>query len=638
MTTLNTNKGLNTNVANTNNNGGMDMNNLKKSTFGAKAEKVMAGRIEKVYNAFKGYNMSEDMMLPKEVDFSKIKDIIKFLAKNFAIAGATGKITEGIYRVLSAATIEEIAKAIKDCGKNGTENKTGKRYVDFGELIRSTKVVPKLGGGSMRLRTCSKYEVQEFFNNRMVNIDINACNEEDIKAIKADMQVIGRVLQEIAIDIAKDKSLDAGVDLMAIFLTSLPVLSRLIRKTDDSLVDNTTSIFSMIEDAIAKDPVINIGVEIDSIPDYAITVKEFDTEHIKDFASTLQLKNIEITERCINENLMPVIKKAGATQEDLEIQQLALNHGECVSEMDKIIDMYNAYVNSLKANTDSGEHKATKVFADKEVKAAFRDTLYAIGRAYGNTDAMTRKLVYGATMKKGVHKANISKAMAVLGEDDMLLMWSNEEGIARESVNVELNEVFEELFDTDELNNIAVNFVDDIAYDVNGDEVAYACGMTALNGEGTIIADGNDFKFLPAKDVNVAPIGNKRVAFINRCNPNGVMTKFVEKKQALVSADQKEKLVRSLVSAGDVFFIPQTKAGDERAVGIVVDTVDQATGKKVKMSKVIGSTIKVGNKYVNDMFVAFKEIGGVQVPANNKKHTIEQCIETNNGIFLVLAC
>lgn len=635
MTTLNNN----TNGANTNNNGGMDMNNLKQSTFGAKAKKNMAGRIEKVYNSFKGYNITEEMMLPKQVCFAEIDDAIKFFAKNYAIAGATGSITEGVYRVLSARTIEEISKAIKNFGTKGTENNTGKRYVDFGELIRSTKVVPKLGGGSMRLRTCSKFEVQEFFNNRVVNIDMNACNEEDIKAIKADMQVIGRVLQEIAIDIAKDKSLDAGVDLMTIF-TYIPVLSRLIRKADDGLVDNITSISSMIEDAIAKDPVMNTGVEIDSIPDYSISVKQFDdVEFINDWASELQLKNAKLTETFFNTQFMPIVKQAGATQEDLEIQQLVLNHGECVGEMVKIMDLFNKYVRSLKSSTDTGSNtKAMKVFADKEVKAAFRDTLYAIGRAYGHTDAMTRKLAYGATMVNGVHRANISKAMAVLGEDDMLLMWSNEEGIVRESVSVELNEVFEELFDTDELNNIAVNFVDDIAYDINGDEVAYACGMTALNGEGTIIADGNDFKFLPTKDTNVAPIGNKRVAFINRCNPSGVMMPFVEKKQELISADQKDALVRSLVSAGDVFFIPQTKAGDERAVGIVIDTVDQATGKKVKMSKVIGSTIKVGNKYVNDMFVAFREIGGVQVPANNKKHVIDQCLPTNDGILLVLAC
>lgn len=606
----------------------------KESKFQPTAKNSVDSKIMDVYAMFNGYKNNTSMMMPKKICFANVKDIVKFLSNNYAIADATGTITEGVYRVLNANSIKELSKAIKDFGKEGTQLKSGQRYVEYGELVKSTHVVPKLGGGSMRVRICSKYEVQEFFNNRIVNLDINACNEEDLKAIKADMQVIGRVLQEIAIDIAKDKSLDAGVSLKEIF-TFIPVLSRLIRKTDDSLVDNVKSITSMVEDAISKNPVINTGVEIDSIPAYAVEVKKFDQEYIKDWASEVQEKLVVATQEFFNSQVMPVVKMAGVTKEDLEMKQLAINNGACIDEIVKVIELYfTKYVRSLTNNTKHSDKEMnsrvakSKALADKEVKAAFRDTLYAICKSYGHDEAMARKLVYAATMKDGIHKANITKAMAVLGEEDMLLMWSNEEGISVEAVNVELAEMFEELFDANEIDKMPVKFVDDVAYNEDGEEVAYGCGMTALNGEGTIIAEGNDFKFLPAKKTDVAPIGTKRIAFIDKFNRNGMMTPFFSN-GSKVALDQEKAIIESLlVESNAAFFIPQAKTGDERAVGIVT--------KEGPM--ILGTTIKIGNEYVKDMFIDYKEVAGEKVLANNKKHIIEQVIDTDYGMLLVLSC
>ena len=605
----------------------------KQSGFAVEAKTAVEAKAMDVYSMFEGYKNNTSMMLPEKVCFANIKDTVKFLSNNYAIADATGMITEGVYRVLNATTIEEVAKAIKDFGKLGTEAKSGQRYVEYGELVKSSHVVPRLGGGSMRVRTCSRFEVQEFFNKRVVNLDLNACNEEDLKAIKADMQVIGRVLQEIAIDIAKDKSLDAGVDLKEVF-TYIPVLSRLIRKSDNGIVDNVKSITDMIEDAISKNPVVNTGVEIDSIPEYVVEVEKFEQEYIRDWASELQGKLVTATQDFFNEQVMPVVKMAGATKEDLEIQQLVVNNGDCVNEIVKVMDLYNQYVRSLNSATDhknddlNSRVSSAKASADKAVKAAFRDTLYAVCAAYGHDAAMTRKLVYGATMVKGIHKANIAKAMAVLGEEDMLLMWSNEEGIAVEAVNVELTEFFEELFDANEIDNMTVNFVDDIAYNEFGEEVAYGCGMEALNGEGTIIADGNEFKFLPAKKTTVAPIGTKRVAFLNRFNRAGIMTPFFEANNKVVDAKEEATLESLLLNSGNLFFIPQAKTGDERAVGIVVNGAPM----------ILGTTVKVGNAYIQDMFVDYKEVAGERVQANNKKHQIEQVINTKYGMLLVLGC
>ena len=633
-------KNLNTNANNTNAKGEKAMRRESKFKIqGQTSIEKAAGRISSMYE---DYKTSEELMLPAQIRFADIKDVVKLLSGNYAIADATGVVTEGVNRTLNAKTMKELSRCIDRCGEEGTSNKTGKRYVSYKPLIRSVKVIPRLGGGTAVVEVCSKYEVQEFFNKRIPSLDLNACTVEDLKAIQDDMQVIGRVLQEIAIDIAKDKSLDPGVDLKKVF-KNLPVLSRLRRKSETGIVDNTKEISIMINDAVAKNPVINTGVKIDSIPYYSISTEKFEKDFIMDWASVLQDKLIEATQECINTQIMEVAQMAGATEEALEAYQLRINNGECIDEMTKIMDSFNHYVRSLN-NSDHAHDEMNirvskaKATADKEVKAAFRDTLYAIGAAYGHDQATTRKLVYAATMTGGVHTANIGKAMNVLGEDDMLLMWSNEEGVAVEPVKIDLVEVFVELFDEEELSEMAVEFKDDIAYNEAGEEVAYGIGMEALNGKGVIIAQGNDFLFLPEKRKTIAPIGNRRIAFLNTLNHNGVITKIANKGERVVADEDVANTKSALLYASTVYFIPETKDGIERAVGVVVNVKDQATGQIRKESLVLGTTLKVGNEFVKDMFIDYKEVNGELKQTNNKKHQVDQVIETAYGLLLVLAC
>lgn len=635
---MNTNAKTMNNNTNLNNKGENTMKTKKKSTFMTNLKNRETEGFTSAYAMFDGYTIAEKYMMPKKINFKNVNDKMKFFSQGYAIAGATGVVTEGVYRVLNAANIDQLSKTIKNFGKEGTKARTGQTYTAFPQLIKSTQVIPRLGGGSMRVRVCSRFEVKEFFD-RITKLDTNALTMDDLNAIKDDMNVIGRVMQEIAIDIAKNKDLDAGVDLMDVF-AYIPVLSRLVRKADDGVVDNTKSIKSMVRDAIAKNPVINNETVIDSIPDYKIDFKEFEQEYIKDWASDLQVKLARSTEDFFNDEdgMMSLVKTAGVTREDLEIEQLVINNGDCVDEMKKIIDLYDMYVRSLSSsNEEDGEMasriKAAKVAADKEVKSAFRDNLYAIGRSYGFEDSVTRKLVYGATMKNkhgfGVQNANISKAMAVLGEDDILLMWSNEEGITREAAEVELVEVYTELFTDEEISELKVSFTNDIGYNEEGEIVAYGCNFDQINGTGTIVEDGYKFMFIPDKDVNLAPIGNKRVAFMNRyLNAEGFMNKFMENKEVVISDAERTLLEQSLTCSGDLFFIPVTKIGDENAIGIV------RNGQPV----ILGTSIKVGNSYHNDMFMATKVVGGVTVPANNKKHSVDKCIACDYGMLLTLNC
>ena len=229
----------------------------------------------------------------------------------------------------------------------------------------------------------------------------------------------------------------------------------------------------------------------------------------------------------------------------------------------------------------------------------------------------------------------------------MLLMWSNEEGVNMEAVNVEIAESFVDLFDAGVVTEMKVAFVDDVATNEFGEEVAYGIGMEALNGEGTIMAKENGFVFVPAKKTTVAPIGNKRVAFIDRAaDNNGVLVPFMKGGQEIVPAQKAAEIADQIVAANNqaVYFVPKTTDGQAvnmknivTNVGIVVDAKDEQ-GNIVKVNKIVGTTIKVGQAYINDMFISYKEIAGEKVLANNKKHIIEQAINTESGILLVLSC
>ena len=99
----------------------------KQSGFAVEAKTAVEAKAMDVYSMFEGYKNNASMMLPEKVCFANIKDTVKFLSNNYAIADATGMITEGVYRVLYATSIKEVAKAIQDFGKLGTQAKSGQR-------------------------------------------------------------------------------------------------------------------------------------------------------------------------------------------------------------------------------------------------------------------------------------------------------------------------------------------------------------------------------------------------------------------------------------------------------------------------------------------------------------------------------
>lgn len=645
----------NTNVMNTINNG------TAKFGFVKKAQLIQAVEEAKSYEAFEGHNTAVKYVMPKSINLNLVKDKVKLFSYNYAVAGAVGIITDGVYKFLAANNAIELSKTVKDFGKEAIK---GQRYTAYSRLIRGTRVVSRLGGGTMRLSICSAYEVVEFFR-RLKQLDVNALTDADVKAMKADMQVVGRVIQEIAIDAAKNKDLSSGIDPMNTF-GSIMVLSKIRAKFTTALTDNRAEIFTAVRESISKTQSVNAGVVVESIPNYELKFSEIEKEHIVDWAAKYQDGLVATQNEFMNTEVMDVVKKAGTTRDDLEIANLVLSKKPFVDEVKKLSEILKAYKSTLIIeNSNDAENNARNAIArrsaDKEILAAFRDHVYALGRAYNLSEADTRKLVYGSTMlaNGGINVANANmSSIDLIGEEDMLLMWSNEQGIVRDSVEVEIAEDVLATMDLTKEISFRAEFIDDVAYDADGNEIAYGA-FDNLNCAGTIELVGHKFMFTPDRDTNVAPIGTKRVALISQIVVDGELTsiyketrkvkdlfELAETPEDLADAKEQEaKLDKAiqqainvlLMNKDNLFFVGKTNAGVENAVCVRV--FNNNTGKLEPAT--IAKTTNVGVGYGVDLFnkglTKTLEDGRV-VTLTNKSHKLENIIKTDRGLVVSLSC
>lgn len=612
------------------------------------------------YDILKGFTSSVKFVMKDTINLNLVSDKVKFFSYNYAVAGAVGIVTDGIYKFLAANNIKEISLTIKDFGK---EAKKGQTYIEFPKLIGSTRVTSRLGGGQMRIRVCSKYEVVEFFR-RLRKLDVSALTNADLKAMKEDMQVIGRVIQEIAIDAAKNKDLSSGIDPMNTF-GSIMVLSKLRAKFKTALTDNRKEVFTMARESISKNQAINTGVKVASIPDYVLTADNFeDTDHIKDWGSEYQDVLVAKHNEFFKREFMDAVKQIGTTKEDLEVKDFVMSNFNIAKEFKGMLDLEKAYSKTLVIDSEEAENRdaedninnaIVRKAANKAVRAAIRDTSYAIGKAYGKTEAESRKLAYGSTMLANgvVNVANVNmSSINIIGEEDMLLMWSGEQGIVRDAIEVEMSDYALDGMDFTQEIKFEAEFIDDVAYDADGEEIAYGA-FDNLNCKGVIEFVNNKFMFTPEADTKLAPIGTSRVAMINSIVMDGELKSIARENRRIkdlfelaeTAADltdakeQEDKLNKAIEDSINLlmaykhklYFVSKTKAGTENAV-CVAQIKTNSEGKIIEVPTVVGKANAVGAGYQADLFNK-----GV-TPREIKTHVLSDIIKTDKGLILVLSC
>lgn len=123
---------------------------------------------------------------------------------------------------LNAVKIRKVFKNI------GSASKPGYKYKSvFVAGVNKFTVINRFGRAEEFVRV-SRFEVQEF-DNRLRHVDISVCDIEDLKLIAKDLDVIGRALQELAIDVTKDKSKDIGYNVMNFIETKTKTHSRIVK-------------------------------------------------------------------------------------------------------------------------------------------------------------------------------------------------------------------------------------------------------------------------------------------------------------------------------------------------------------------------------------------------------------------------
>lgn len=248
---LNNNKGINREVEGNK----VEITSMSKVTTD--------NRVLGLYNNSKTIDKKILDTMISEVKTDALDNIQKGLAvASFAIGSKVGTTTVGIETVLTLATntdqylnedgsvnIKKVSKVVKNFGKNPV---TDYRYESvFKYDVNKCFVINKFNRGAEFTRV-SAHEIKEF-QNRIKMIDTTMIQSEDLVKIALDMDIIGRALQELSIDVTKDKSKDIGYDINSLVSTGNKTTSRLFKGVE--LISNIDKIIKekMFKDTVTEE-------------------------------------------------------------------------------------------------------------------------------------------------------------------------------------------------------------------------------------------------------------------------------------------------------------------------------------------------------------------------------------------------
>lgn len=201
---------------------------IENSVVEAKAVEILSANRKAV--SFKLDNASatltpqslEILLEEGKLNLKEVENILRINAIVGYVCGSeVGKNTKAADLAKSITCGEDVLKIFKNVK---VENKgTGVRYVDdngdsqvFQEGVNIIHAATLMGNKNVIFKI-SYHELNKFLEI-LSNVDYTALNDEDIKMIKRDIDLIGRALQEIAIDSAKDKSKADGWAKMGDFI------------------------------------------------------------------------------------------------------------------------------------------------------------------------------------------------------------------------------------------------------------------------------------------------------------------------------------------------------------------------------------------------------------------------------------
>lgn len=222
-----------------NNNLGLGLNNKEDKLMNI-TERINLNKKMNMEALYNGATINKSLIesMGEEIDCSLLNNNQKSLAvMSYSYGSLVGVTTTGVSLGLTVASNPEqfFTNGVIDCFKIrkvfkniGLKKIAGYRYESVFVTGKNKDVAINKFGRLAEFVRVSRHEVEEF-DNRLKNIDINACTVEDLKLIAKDLDVIGRAMQELAIDVTKDKSKDIGYNVMSFVEVKTKTHSRMIK-------------------------------------------------------------------------------------------------------------------------------------------------------------------------------------------------------------------------------------------------------------------------------------------------------------------------------------------------------------------------------------------------------------------------
>lgn len=304
-----------------------------------------------------------------DIDCTKLDNKQKaFAVMSYSYGNLVGVTTTGVslgltimtnpeqYFVNGKLNLAKIRKTIKDFGVNASMQSVNRYKSVFAMGINKEMAVNKFGRVAEFVRV-SAHEIGEF-ETRIKSLSAEHCTVEDLTLIAKDLDVIGRAMQELAIDVTKDKSKDIGYNIMSFIQTKTKTLSRIIKKCELAC-----TLDSIIEEQLIKKHVTS---------SYKMMPKAFSTNN------ALMLKDININSKSELADAV-VMDTAGEMMEEI-------NKGY-IDGFDKLVDlfktthagMYDRYIEVLEMARRADSERAVRV---AHIVKCARIALYSINSLF----------------------------------------------------------------------------------------------------------------------------------------------------------------------------------------------------------------------------------------------------------------
>lgn len=350
------------------------------------------------------------------VDTTKLDNIQRaFAVSSFATGSMVGITTIGIESALSLATstyqylkdgkvdIDKVARVIRNIGEKPVAEY---RYVSvFNYNVNKAFAISKFNRGSIFIRV-SAHEIKEF-QKRIKMIDVLAIQPEDLVTIAYDMDIIGRALQELSIDVTKDKSKDIGYDINSLINMSNKTKSNVIK---NAVIKNNIS--EIVEEKIYKGTVTKkytMEAMIEGKP-----MSQVDSND-KEELSSAYIENLGgDCKDAINAGYMkgfePIVELLKVSSNDA--YQVFKNRVETASQnsnqkdviMNQIITASRVAMDIINDLYGKKQYDNTITSSYiKEVAAKLRNAIYTVGAKYGVDPVNTVKIAMSAPFAKIVN-------------------------------------------------------------------------------------------------------------------------------------------------------------------------------------------------------------------------------------------